>query len=97
MEPDFLRIAGDWSIVLLALEGILLSLIPFFILRALTRWLGGILPTLPGKLIDLRQKAEQFLAAIERAMAQVCAPFIRMHGAVAGMRAFWRDVMGNRS
>lgn len=96
MEPDLFRIARDWSIVLLALEGILLSLIPFFVLRALTRWLGGILLTLRDKLIDLRQKAERFLAAIERTMAKICAPFVRMHGAVAGVRAFWRDVMRNR-
>ncbi len=96
MDWGFLRIVRDWSIVLLALEAFLLSLVPFFILRALTRWLRRILPNFRDQLVALREKAEQLFSVIEGIMAKIYMPLVGMHGRMKSIQVFLRNVTGNR-
>jgi Na+-transporting methylmalonyl-CoA/oxaloacetate decarboxylase gamma subunit len=82
-----LGIAKDWSIILLAVEGILLSLVPLFVLYKMTQGLGKLIPRVVPALRGAHGKLLRVAKVIQRVMALIAAPFVWINSIVAGMRA----------
>lgn len=87
MVWEILAKSRDGALILLALEGLLLGVVPLVALYHATKGLRRLLPQVrPG----LRRVHEGFLRAqevVERLMAALRAPFLWGYGVVAGLRA----------
>jgi hypothetical protein len=83
---SILATARDWSVILLALEAFLASLVPLFILFKLVQWLGRLL----SKVVPVLRQAQQYILKakhyIERAMELIAAPFIWVNSVAVGIK-----------
>jgi hypothetical protein len=97
---EHLAVARNWSVILLALEVLVLGLVPLFILFKITQGLAWLLK----RFVPAMRKAQQVLlqakAIIERIMAVIAAPFIWITSVFAGLRslraAIRRDLFTGR-
>jgi len=88
MVFDILSTAGKWSTILLALEAILLSLLPLFLLYKAVQGLYRFVPKVAPALRRAQQPILKITNSIQHVMALVAAPFIWASSFIARVRAY---------
>ena len=83
---EILPIAREWAILLLALESLLLLLVPLFVLYRGTGWLRRVVPGIAPGLRSAHTELLRVSGIIERIMAYVRAPFVWAASVAARMR-----------
>ena len=73
---EIARIARDWGVILLAVEGVLLAIVPLVVLYRLNRGLRQFLPKVRPALRQAQQWLIGFKGGVEQVMASITAPFI---------------------
>ncbi|MHB1295699.1 MAG: hypothetical protein ACYC4R_11970 [Anaerolineae bacterium] len=100
MFEEAIAIARDWAIILLAIEALLLALIPLFVFWHTTRGLGKFLPKVRPGMRQAQQRVSSVTQAIEHGLDRVASPFITVRGTVEGARAgasrLWRTYRSRR-
>jgi hypothetical protein len=81
-------IARDWAIILLCLEGILLSLVPLFLLYKLAQGLGRLVGKARSGLRLVRERVFGVMESIQEAMRKIQMPFIWLASTGAAMRGW---------
>lgn len=84
-------VARDWAIILLALEGIILALVPFFLLFKATQQMGRFLPRVRPGLRTLHGHVIRLANGIDRVLAAIRAPFLWVHQQQTAVRAALRS------
>lgn len=87
-------VARDWAIILLALEGMVLALVPFFLLWKGTQQVRRFLPRVRPGLRLFHGRIVRVANGVERVLAAVRAPFIWVQQAEASVRTFWQSLRG---
>jgi len=87
MVFDILSTAGKWSTILLALEALVLSLLPLFILYKVVQGLYRFVPKVAPALRNAHQTMLKIANSIEHIMALIAAPFIWASSFMARVRA----------
>ena len=90
MAFEILATARNWSVILLALEFLVLGAVPLIILYVITRWLRGVVRQTRPFLQQVAGYVYQGLAAIDGAMTKVAAPFLWLHMRHAMVMGFWK-------
>lgn len=85
---EAMGIARDWAVILLAVEGLILSLVPLFVYWKAAQGLGKLLPRVRPFLRQVRSGVDQGVFGVRRAAGAVERPFIAGHAALAAVRAF---------
>jgi len=89
-------VARDASLVLLALEAMVLALAPAAILYYVTRWLAGFLPRIRPFLRSLTLRVRRVESAVRRVMLAVARPFVLLHSLWTGIRGAVLHVLRRR-
>lgn len=90
---EAMGIARDWAVILLALESLILSLVPLFIYWKAAQGLGKLLPRVRPFLRRVRSVADQGTHGVRQAAGAIERPFIAGHAALAAVRAFGSALM----
>ena len=81
--------ARDWALILLALQGLVLSLLPLFLSFKAVQGLRSVKPKARPFLRHVRAVGNTGLRAIDQVGTVVARPFVGLKAAVEGWRAFW--------
>jgi hypothetical protein len=90
MVFDILATARDLSVILLAIEFLVLGAVPLIALYFITRWLRDVVRKARPFLRQVVGYALQGLDAINKGLILVAKPFIWLHMAYAALTGFWR-------
>jgi len=88
MVFDILSTAGKWSTILLALEAILLSLLPLFLLYKAVQGLYRFVPKVAPALRRAQQTTLKVTNSIQHIMALVATPFVWASSFIARVRTY---------
>lgn len=90
MTLDILYTARDVSVILLALEFMVLAAVPLVILYFITRGLRHVVREARPFLRQVVGYADQGLHAIEKGLSAIARPFVWLHVQHAALTGFWR-------
>ena len=90
MTLDVLYTARDVSVILLALEFMVLAAVPLVILYFINRGLRHVVREARPFLHQVVGYAGQGLQAIEKGLNAIASPFIWVHVQYAALTGFWR-------
>ena len=96
MEPEVLEIGRDAALILLAIEWIIISLVPLAILWFATRWLRGFLPQLSSVLRDIARRVDAVREEVISACRKIVAPFVWTLSTAQGIRRGLALLLGRR-
>jgi len=85
---ETVSIARDWAVILLAVEGLILSLVPLFLYLKATQGLGKLLPQVRPFLRRVRTGSHKVEQGVLRVADRVAAPFVAAQAGYEAVRAF---------
>jgi len=96
MFLDALATARDWSVILLAIELLILGAIPLVALYYITRGLRQMVGAVGPLFRNVRLRIEGFFQVIDRFLRSVAAPFVWAHGSWARAETVLGILSGRR-
>jgi hypothetical protein len=79
----------DGALILLALEGFVLCIVPLLVLYYITRGLRQLMPRVVPAMRRAHEAVRSVQSYVERAMSAICAPFIWLARVSAQVRKGW--------
>jgi hypothetical protein len=86
MHEGTLSIARDASLVILALEAMVLAIVPCVLLYYVTRWLAGFLPQVRPFIRSIAEQTQRIQSAVTRIMLSIRRPFVLLRSLGTGLR-----------
>lgn len=97
MVGSVVGMARDWAIILLAIEALVISLVPLIALYYVTRWLRQFVPRVRPFLRRLDESVRGFSAGAKLLVLHIAAPLVWIGAAVAACRGFMHRLSSLRS
>ncbi len=93
---ETMQIARDWALILLAIEGLVLLVLPLYVFLRATKGLGKLLPQVQSFLRRVRSGANRVERGVLQGAGAVSRPFVAIQTASAALRAFCATYRGRR-
>ena len=86
MHEGTLSVARDASLILLALEAVVLAVVPGVLLYYATRWLAALLPQVSPFIRSILERTRRVQSAVTRAMLSISRPFVLLRSLGTGLQ-----------
>ena len=96
MHEGTLAVARNVSLVILALEAIVLAVAPCVLLYFVTRWLAGFLPQVSPFIRSIVERVKKIQSAVTRIMLAISRPFVLLRSLGTGLQTIVSLVLDGR-